>query len=87
VGMFAEGNTSGWCVFHRQSLDQRLGAEVVAQSGRIPYIEAIKPMLDAAKAAPGVVDTAHEIALRTGNRPWPSDPDRIDVSLPKQRAA
>lgn len=77
VGMFPEGNTSGWCVFHRQNLDQASGAEVVSQSSRVKYLDAIQPMLDAAKNAPGVVDTAWEIALRTGNRAWPSDADKV----------
>lgn len=70
VGMFAEGNTSGWCVFHRQQLSQRDGAAVVEQSERVPYLQAIKPLIDAAKNAPGVVETAHEIALRHGKKPW-----------------
>lgn len=87
VGMFAEGNTSGWCIFHRQPLDAGQGAEIVRQSFSVSYADAIRPMLERAKSAPGVIETAHEIALRLGDKPWPSDADRLSVDMPKERAA
>jgi len=45
VGLFAEGRTSGWCVFHRQARPQD-GVEIVMQSQRVPYLEAIRPMIE-----------------------------------------
>lgn len=51
VGMFTEGNTSGWCVFHRQSLQPGEGAEIVRQSATIPYLRALEPILERNKAA------------------------------------
>lgn len=68
VGMFPEGATQGWCVFHRQQANGALGAEIVEQSKIVPYAEALKPIIARGAASPSVVNTAHEIALRVGNR-------------------
>lgn len=70
VGMFAEGATSGWCIFHRQHLNQADGAEAVRQSQTVPYLDAIRGIQDTAKHAPGVVSCAMDIARRHGNKPW-----------------
>lgn len=82
VGMFTEGNTSGWCIFHRQNLMQIEGAEVVEQSRRISYADAIRPMLERARNAPGVVNTAWDIAKRHGNRPWRTTED-APIKIPR----
>lgn len=70
VGMFAEGNTSGWCIFHRQHLSQLDGAEVVRQSRMVPYLDALKPIIERGANSPSVVATAWDIAKRHGNKPW-----------------
>lgn len=69
VGMFPEGATSGWCIFHR-SLPANRGGEVVQQSKTVPYAEAIKSIAAQGQRSPSVIATAHEIALRHGNKPW-----------------
>lgn len=70
VGLFAEGNTSGWCVFHRQAGSQVDGAEIVRQSRIVPYLDALKPIIERAANSPAVVATAWDIAKRHGNKPW-----------------
>lgn len=86
VGMFPEGSTSGWCIFHRNAKPED-GAEIVRQSHEIPYAEALKPIQERAKGAPGVVNTSHEIALRVGNRAWPSDAFGELKTMLKEREA
>ena len=86
VGMFAEGNTSGWCVFHRQNPSQGVGAEIVMQSQRVDYAKAIQSLMDKAKNAPGVVDTAWEIAKRHGNKPW-GEPSEYLAEAMRRRVA
>ena len=63
VGMFPEGATQGWCIFHRNALPSA-GAEIVEQSRTVPYAEAIKSILERNKGSPGVMNTAHGMALR-----------------------
>lgn len=70
VGMFLEGATSGWCIFHRQPGDPGHGAEVVRQSKTVPYVEAIAQIIARNAGAPSVVATAWDIAKRHGNKPW-----------------
>ena len=70
VGMFPEGKSSGWCIFHRQNLSSFDGAEIVRQSETVAYSDAIAAILERGANAPAVVDTAWDIALRHGNRPW-----------------
>lgn len=70
VGLFLEGNTTGWCVFHRQSLRAGDGALIVAQSSRVPYAEAIRVLIEKGCSSPSVVDTAHDIAKHHGRKPW-----------------
>lgn len=67
VGMFPEGASSGWCIFHRQQPNQHVGAEVVRQSRTVPYLEALQPLLEHHKNGYGTVNTAHAIALHRGN--------------------
>ena len=38
-------------------------------------------------SSPAVVNTAHAIALKLGNRPWPSDADRFHAAMPKRKEA
>lgn len=70
VGMFTEGNTSGWCIFHRQPLQAGEGSEVVRQSATVPYARAIAGIIERTANSPSVVDTAWDIALKHGNKPW-----------------
>lgn len=49
VGLFKEGSTHGWCIFHRQELQAGQGAEIVRQSHVVPYLEAIKPIIEGNK--------------------------------------
>ena len=51
VGMFVEGSTHGWCIFHRQELQAGQGAEIVRQSHTVPYLEAIQPIIESNAAA------------------------------------
>lgn len=83
VAMFTEGNTSGWCIFHRQNLTHFDAAEVVRQSAEVPYAQAIQALIERTKNAPSVVATAWEIAKRHGNRPWRTSGEQ----LPEVKAA
>jgi hypothetical protein len=48
--------------------------------------ERMRAYRQACISSPSVVNTAHAIALKLGNRPWPSDADRLRVKLPKKFA-
>jgi hypothetical protein len=87
VGMFPEGKTSGWCIFHRQQGHPGDGAEIVRQSKQIPYREAIQQILDRNASAPSVVDLAWEIAKRHGNKPWQGELSAFAREVIKSRAA
>lgn len=77
VGLFVEGSTSGWCIFHRRNLMQREGAEVVAQSREVPYAQALEAITARNCAARSVVNTAWDIAKRHGSKPWRLPDERI----------
>ena len=75
VGLFIDGATSGWCIFHRQpSVGQGEGSEIVRQSYSVPYLEAIKSIQRRNTESADVRNRAHEIALRHGNKPWQDKP-------------
>jgi hypothetical protein len=80
VGRYTEGNTTGWCIFHRQNVSHIDGAEIVRQSKEIPYLDAIQALIDRAKNAPGVVNTAWDIAKRHGSKSWrtPGEPTQFE---------
>lgn len=75
-GLFSDG-TAGegpwWCAFHRVDRVGPAASEAIRQSLAIPFEEARAQQaaraLEQAQRAPGVVNTAHEMALRIGNRP------------------
>jgi hypothetical protein len=76
-GIFSEstsGSEQWWCPWHRTD---RRGPEAerwIEVSLQVPYATALakraERMAEEATRAPGVVHTAHAIALRHGNRPW-----------------
>jgi hypothetical protein len=70
VGMFAEGATSGWCVFHRQPGKPGDGAEIVRQSREVPYTEAVAVIMARHVGVQSVVEKAWDIALHHGSKPW-----------------
>jgi hypothetical protein len=73
VGLFTEGSTSGWCIFHRQPGQPGSGAEIVRQSREIPYGDAVKKIMERNTRAQSVMEKAWDIALRHGNKPWQGD--------------
>lgn len=87
VGMFLEGMTSGWCIFHRQPGQPGDGAEIVRQSKQTPYVEAIQRIIDRNASAGSVVDLAWSIALRHGNKPWQGDIGEHARAVMKRHAA
>jgi hypothetical protein len=94
-GIFSDGTTGGerwWCPWHRVD---RAGPEAerwIEVSQSVPYATALakraERMLRESQRAPGVVHTAHAIALRHGNRPWQvKGRTRSPVSEPSRRSS
>src|SRR4051812_15317620 len=67
VGMFTEGATSGWCIFHRNNTNPAAGQEIVDQSARVPYLDAIKAIQARNADSAGVRATRAELKPGAGN--------------------
>ena len=76
IGLFMEGATSGWCIFHRGALPED-GAKIIEQSRTIPYAEAIKPIQERNANNANVKALREKIAARRG------DPQQIAGALPE----
>jgi hypothetical protein len=77
VGLFSDGTTGDrlwFCPWHRQERAGPDASRIIEKSTEIAFADAYARRVDRIHAdaarAPAVVDTAHAIALRHGNRPW-----------------
>ncbi len=75
VGLFRDGGTSGWCIFHRNAPSSD-GAEIVRQSKSVPYLEAIQAIQKRNADNPNVRELRERIAARKNK------PAGMEFSLP-----
>lgn len=64
VGLFAQGERNGKCLFHRGDLQPGESAEIVRRSGTVPYEEALKTWRARGSVSPGVKSTLEQMAQR-----------------------
>lgn len=76
VGLFVEGSTSGWCIFHRNNFDPGRGFEITQQSQTVPYLEALKPIQAANDNSPAVKSCREKL------RKISDDPQRASELVP-----
>lgn len=82
-GVFSEGTNGGgpwWCPWHREERTGPISESFANASHEVPYEAAVAKRKDrlsrtldgepAKIGPPGLVNTAHAIALRHGNKPW-----------------
>lgn len=74
VGMFPEGAASGWCIFHREA-EPTNGSEILRQSHRVEYAEALKAIIHRNANTP-YVRAARERMKRTPGNTGPLLPRR-----------
>lgn len=76
-GIFSDGTTGGehwYCPWHREDRVGEAAAKFIEMSHSTPYAKAaakrVARLQEAATHSPSVLNTAHAIALRHGDRPW-----------------
>lgn len=84
--IFSEGTMGDgpWhCPWHRLDRSGPEASRWIEISRNVPYTEALarrqQRMLAEAQRAPAVFSTAHAIALRHGNRPWQTEPFKVQL--------